>query len=415
MATSFVSSSMAATSTGDSTGGSGGGTSTYQRPSLWASNMSLNARSPPQGSAGADNNANGNGPTPPSRNNIPMSRRITTTNITQRAYLADQKQPFAHLQTKSLLLSTVKVCVTQAGSVITGVLGEQLEEETKRMELVEQKKLTWQDAEEEADAWEKREWNKNLKAFPKRCGVALMRFHASTLVIRFYEHVALYHSGLSISTVDMLTKDTHASARRKAERAADRANASSKGNTTNTTKNNAKMVAAKQMFMTSLYANAIGCLADATVQECILVWGYSTYYYHHIRKQRIARHNICQQAKQQQSEPYDLELLLDDTDMDDKLSSALSSSTTSAGGIFLSFLVKSMSIFVSRGMAWVASGAGSVVGTCLLPGWGTVVGAQMGDNLAGALFDQYHALSSSYYKDTDTSSDTSSDTNTSSE
>jgi hypothetical protein len=47
------------------------------------------------------------------------------------------------------------VCVTQAGSVITGVLGEQLEEETKRMELVEQKKLTWQDAEEEADAWEK--------------------------------------------------------------------------------------------------------------------------------------------------------------------------------------------------------------------------------------------------------------------
>jgi hypothetical protein len=45
--------------------------------------------------------------------------------------------------------------VTQAGSVITGVLGEQLEEETKRMELVEQKKLTWQDAEEEADAWEK--------------------------------------------------------------------------------------------------------------------------------------------------------------------------------------------------------------------------------------------------------------------
>jgi hypothetical protein len=110
MATSFVSSSMAATSTGDSTGGSGGGTSTYQRPSLWASNMSLNARSPPQGSAGADNNANGNGPTPPSRNNIPMSRRITTTNITQRAYLADQKQPFAHLQTKSLLLSVSTKC-----------------------------------------------------------------------------------------------------------------------------------------------------------------------------------------------------------------------------------------------------------------------------------------------------------------
>jgi len=210
-------------------------------------------------------------------------------------------------------------------------MSEQLEAEFKRDELILKNKLTAAEAEKEAQEWEQREWKYHFETFPKRCGVALAKYHACTLVMRFYEYMALFHSNLSFATVDKLTKDVHGSAQRKLKR--------NQGD---------KIQTGQQMFVTSLYANAIGVLSDISVQQCLLFWGYSLYYY---RQRR-------------------------------------SSKQPPPGGLLLSLCFKSCSMIVSRGMAWVASATGACIGTMVYPGWGTVVGTQLGDGLAGALFEK---------------------------
>jgi len=73
----------------------------------------------------------------------------------KRAYLSDQKKPLEHLKPKSLVISTVRVVFVQGGTTVTSVLGEQLTMEIDREELVKQGKLTPEQAEKDAQEWEK--------------------------------------------------------------------------------------------------------------------------------------------------------------------------------------------------------------------------------------------------------------------
>ena len=156
----------------------------------------------------------------------------------------------------------------------------------------------------------------------------------------------------SLHTVDKLTKDPCLSAKRKYSR-----------------NHGDRVETGKQMFRTSLYAHAIAVLADATVQEAILLFGYGVYYYRHILKVRAKRRSVVNGDQAENS----IEIC--------------SASEDLGGGVLLSFFFKSSSLFVSRTTAWVASSAGACIGTMILPGWGTLVGTQLGDGLAGSLFE----------------------------
>ena len=53
----------------------------------------------------------------------------------------------------------------------------------------------------------------------------------------------------------------------------------------------------------------------------------------------------------------------------------------------LSILFRSTHLTVSRFFSWIAASAGGAAGSVIYPGWGAVLGNQIGDSLVGALLD----------------------------
>jgi hypothetical protein len=50
-------------------------------------------------------------------------------------------------------------------------------------------------------------------------------------------------------------------------------------------------------------------------------------------------------------------------------------------------LFRSTHLTVSRFFSWIAASAGGAAGSVFYPGWGAVLGNQIGDSLVGALLD----------------------------
>jgi hypothetical protein len=174
------------------------------------------------------------------------------------------------------------------------------------------------------------EWEKRWRVFPQKLLTAFAKYHVITLTVRLYEHIAAqcYDKVL----LDKLTMDPFSAARRL------------------TDNNNDNRMVAREMFHTSLWANVISFMADYSVHQVILCYGYYIY----VRERR----------KRGEEEEEGMN-----------------------GAIVTSLLTKSTRLLVSRAVGLVASSTGAAIGTIVWPGWGTLLFANMGEGAAGVVLD----------------------------
>lgn len=122
-------------------------------------------------------------------------------------------------------------------------------------------------------------------------------------------------------------------------------------------------VVAKEMFHTTFWANLIAYMADYSVHQAILCYGY--YVYVRRKREKEAATNGGN-AKTQGVEGY----------------------------ILTSMLRKSTQLFVSRVFALFCSAIGGGVGTVWWPGWGTLLLSNVGEGAAGVIMEDGQAPSS---------------------
>jgi hypothetical protein len=183
------------------------------------------------------------------------------------------------------------------------------------------------------------EWKKRWETFPKKLATAMAKYHCIVLLMRLYEKVA--DSLVDKVAVDALTIDTFDYAKRSSR--------SGKEGT----------VLAKDVFQTSLKANFISYLADYSVHEVILLYGYYLYI------QELRRRHKKQLTTSSEEEIVAQSL-----------------------NITMTLIKNSTLLLISRAIGLVASSLGSAVGSCIVPGWGTLVGANLGDGIAMAISDE---------------------------
>jgi hypothetical protein len=155
--------------------------------------------------------------------------------------------------------------------------------------------------------------------------------------MRIYEHVASKY--VADETLDTLTIDTFECAKRTAK-----------------TEDRGKLFTS--MFATCWKANTISFLADYSVHQLILAYGY--YVYIKEKRRRIKQGNT------------------DDLKM---------------GSLTLSFIQKSSLLAFSRGVSLCFSSVGGAIGTTFWPGWGTLAGTNLGDSLSLSLTDDVRSPS----------------------
>jgi hypothetical protein len=167
---------------------------------------------------------------------------------------------------------------------------------------------------------------------------AFAKYHVITLVMRLYESLAAQRYDKVI--LDKLTMDPFHAAKKVV--------AKSDESTSQTQ-------IAKEMFHTTLKANLIAFLADYSVHQVILCYGYYVY----VRERR---------RKQRKDNPDEEASIID-------------------GALMTSILKKSTQLFFSRSFGLVCSAAGGAVGTLWWPGWGTLLVSNMAEGGAGVLLD----------------------------
>jgi hypothetical protein len=172
--------------------------------------------------------------------------------------------------------------------------------------------------------------------FTHRVLVSLAKCHATILVSRLYEHIA--SRLVDDRTLDKLTLDTFASAKRR----------NSKGHE--------GMVLAREMFETCWRANLIGFLADYSIHQVMLCFGYYVYV-------RGRQQQLKEQGSTNKSNPIH------------------------SGSLAISLIKKSTLLFMSRGFALGFASFGGALGSAALPGWGTLGGTGLGDSLASSMMD----------------------------
>ncbi len=117
---------------------------------------------------------------------------------------------------------------------------------------------------------------------------------------------------------------------------------------------------AKEMFYTTFWGNLIAFMADYSVHQVILCYGYYVY----VRRKR-------QQATAKRSSEETF-VAVD-------------------GVILTSLLRKSTQLLVSRSFGLFCSAVGGAVGTLWWPGWGTILLSNMGEGAASVVMDDGQA------------------------
>ena len=188
-----------------------------------------------------------------------------------------------------------------------------------------------------------KEWKKRWEQYPRNLAVALAKYHAIVLVMRFYEYIA--EKFVDEVTLDKLTMDTFESAKRSSRQG------------------KSPVDLGREMMITCWRANLISYLADYSVHQAILVFGYYVY----IRESRRARKN---KRLNEAREAYE------DKDMRE------------SGPLVLSFVRKSTLLALSRGVGLAFASMGGAIGSVINPGWGTLAGVNLGDGVAISLTDE---------------------------
>lgn len=181
-----------------------------------------------------------------------------------------------------------------------------------------------------------REWSKRWEGFNNRVLVALTKYHSIILLMRFYERIASLY--VDENTLDDLTLDTFDSAKR------------------HTKEGKTGEDLARSMFDECWRANLIGFMADYSIHQVILVFGY--YVYVRGRQQQL-------KEKGELAESKDIH----------------------GGSLAISLIKKSTLLVISRGIALGFASFGGAIGSLALPGWGTLAGTNLGDSFASSLLD----------------------------
>jgi hypothetical protein len=173
-----------------------------------------------------------------------------------------------------------------------------------------------------------------LEQLPKRLGIALAKYHSIVFVMRIYEHIAAKY--VDSAMLDRLTLDTFATAKRESD------------------SGNRGLELGQKMVEVCGYANAISFLADFTVHQVILLFGF----YMYIRENQAKRVS---------------------TDEEENV--------MHYGSLTLSVLKRSAFLALSRAVGLVSASVGGGLGTMIKPGWGTLAGINLFDSISAALTD----------------------------
>ena len=192
------------------------------------------------------------------------------------------------------------------------------------------------------------EWEKRWKPYPQKFFAAFTKFHVMTLLMRSYEYVASLKYDRIV--MDQLTMDPFVASSRYANH---------DGNKAQTTSNS---TVAKEMFQTTFWAYFISYMADYTVHQVIICYGYYVY----VRRKR-----------EQAIHPDEKAAVLYDV------------------AIWTSMLKKSTQLLVSRAFGLVCSAAGGALGTLWWPGWGCIFLSNMGEAAGSVIMDDGQQSSSS--------------------
>jgi len=277
---------------------------------------------------------------------------------------------------RALVVSTMRVSLTQASNVATRFVTDQLEEEFKTEELVVQGKLTPEEADEKNDKWEKREWSVRWRDYPPRALRALLRYHSVTFLMRLIERAL--SAKLTPETMDRLTRDTFRAAVRNRERG---------------------LVGGEmreRMWRGCLWANAVAFGADYLVSQGVLIWGY----WSHHRAKRSRRTEERRRRKEEREEArradsargkfmkfLSLGKIEEEEEREEEEDDDDDDEIAEGGAMMLSLAVRSCRLFVSRSAALAAASFGGALGSQAYPGWGTLVGTSAGDGLAAAALE----------------------------
>ncbi|KAL3827032.1 hypothetical protein ACHAXA_007539 [Cyclostephanos tholiformis] len=309
-----------------------------------------------------------------------------------RVPMEDRKGPFDHFRPKSLVLSTLRVTTINISTTLSNYFSDQLCYEQKIEEMVDSGDITPVEADQKTEEWESQEWQLRMNALPKKIGHALIRFHSCTALMRFYELIMaryvlrvdgdvgrdLFVPGAAtskgnssnfsqeraIDIMDKLTRDPFQAALRTSQILHNQEHANGKViSSTNGTETTTSREIATRMFSTCIWANIIPFLAELTVQQGVLMYGYGAYYM--AKHKRRKKHEAIEAGESK----------CDELDKHEEAAYALS------------LFFRSCHLTVARSASWLVASAGGAAGSVILPGWGTVLGIQIGDAFAGALFD----------------------------
>ena len=196
-----------------------------------------------------------------------------------------------------------------------------------------------------------REWKVRWEALPGKLTDALLKYHAIILVMRFYENIAARI--VDKITLDALTLDTMKVARRL------------------DAKEESRGEVGRQMFHICGQANIIAFLADYSVHQAILGYGYYMFFRERQRRRRL----------KQEGKP-----ILKEDGSEDNLDDGEDGERV--------MIKKSATLALSRGLGLTFTAIGGGVGSMILPGWGTLLGSNLGDSLSGAVSDSLVAVTS---------------------
>jgi hypothetical protein len=177
-----------------------------------------------------------------------------------------------------------------------------------------------------------REWNRRIDGIQHRILVAFVKYHAVVFLMRTYEKIA--EKQVSHDRLDKLTRDPFDAAKRK------------EGASMDTTM-------FKDMFSMCFNANIIYYLADYSVHQIIILYGYAVY--------------VQRRRSQIEADP--------------------TVKPIHSGAFALSLIKKSALLAFSRGVGCLFSAVGGSLGTLVWPGWGTLCGINLGDSLSYQLGD----------------------------
>lgn len=288
--------------------------------------------------------------------------------------------------------------------------------------MVDAGEITPREADEMNTEWENREWQLRKDALPQKIGWALLRFHVCTALMRFYEFVMARHVlrvdgdgwGLpsetnradavaaamrsrggsgdppaltrdqAVDVMDRLTRDPFQASLRTAQILRNRERSPGVVVSCEGTETSTRRELARRMFSTCLWANVIPFLAELTLQQLVLIYGYGAYYA--AKKKRMSERGGSTDGERGESDaPVSLRCE-QGGDVGGKTQSE-QDEAASKSAYALALMFRSSRLTIARSMSWIAASAGGAMGSVAYPGWGTVLGIQLGDALVGGLTD----------------------------